>query len=355
MQKPQQIPTAATCVSLRAATAPQRPGGDSAAALPTRFPLLRWGINDSTKGPVIVNEKTVAVLTQNQTLIKRPEIKGDFEHESSKPEVRHPINYAVSSAIPKAIQGEGLIVEGVKWTALGAEHVPNDYSDLSATVYLDANRVVIGIHSFAVTAHGEVDGITVPLSPPDAILADLTLLSAPGEAIPPQPKPTPKHTMQPSALLVKLLAFLGVQCAPDASPEAMAAAVDEAMTKEKKEPGEAMPVALSATLTALSANQKVLTEKLEALTAGQAKSGIEVLVNAATAIGKLVQLSADDLVKLGPERAKAYLDGLKPGVVPIDQRTPTSLSAGPSLAPGEDPDYMQALRDCGVDPASLKA
>jgi len=333
---------------LRAAPAPQPSGEGSAAALPDRFPLLRWGTNESTKGPIIVNEKTVAVLTRNQALIKRPEIHGDFEHESSKPDARHPINYAAKNARPIVIPGEGLIVEGVQWTALGAAHVPQDYQDLSATVYLDDEGVVIGLHSFAVTAHGEVDGIGISTGgpAPAPLSADLALLSA--DIFPTQPTETPP--MNPNALLVKLLAFLGVQASADATPEELATAVDKAMSGEKADPGE--PTELStgtaAAIAKLNAKLETLSATQATILAGQDKAEIENMVRAASLQGKLVQLSADDLLLLGKDRAKAHLDSLKPDVVPLSQRTPTALSAGATVTPAHDPDFAQAFIDAGM-------
>jgi phage I-like protein len=334
---------------LRAAPAPQPSGEGSAAALPDRFPLLRWGTNESTKGPIIVNEKTAAVLPRNQALIKRPEIHGDFEHESSKPDARHPINYAAKNARPIVIPGEGLFVEGVQWTPLGTAHVPQDYQDLSATVYLDDAGVVIGLHSFAVTAHGEVDGIGISTSgpAPSPLSADLALLSA--SIFPNQPTETPP--MNPNALLVKLLAFLGVQASADATPEELAAAVDKAMAAEKAEPGEP-PTELSASTAAalakLNAKLESLSSTQAAILAGQDKAEIENMVRAASLQGKLVQLSADDLLLLGKDRAKAHLDSLKPDVVPLAQRTPTALSAGATVTPAHDPDFAQAFIDAGM-------
>lgn len=333
------------CVSLRAAPAPQPSGEAGAATLPDRFPLLHWGVNHSTKGPIIVNEQTAEVLARNQALIKRPEIHGDFEHESSKPAQKHPINYAAKNARPIVIPGEGLLVEGVEWTPLGTAHVPQDYQDLSATVYLDDAGVVIGIHSFAVTAHGEVDGIGIPATA--TLSAELALLAA--DIFPSQTNAT--SPMNPNALLVKLLAFLGIQASPDASPEDLAAAVDKAMAAEKAEPAEPMvelSAGTAAAIAKLTARLESLSTTQAAILAGQDKAEIDNMVRAASLQGKLVQLSADDLLLLGKDRAKAHLDSLKPDVVPLAQRTPTALSAGAALTPAHDPDFLQAFVDAGM-------
>lgn len=342
------VPNSATVTAhlsfLRAAS-PLRSGSDgAAAALPTRLLLMKWGENKTNKGTFYVNERTLAVFEANQAKIKRPTIKGDFQHESCRPDVKHPIKFAVSSAVPRVIRGEGIVVENAEWTAEGKEHVPAHYSDLSAAPYHDSDGTVIALHSFAVCDHGEVDDMTVT---PAALAADLALLST---APSPDKPPMNPHT----ALLLKLLAAHGLTIAPDATPEQLSAAVETALKKPDGNPAELST--LSATINAAVATAlKPLADQVAGLTTLSATTEIQRQIDQAAALGKLVTLSAEDLVKLGPDRTKAYLDALPADAVPLSQRTPAALSAGKPVQPAHDADYLQALADLGQKPAAATA
>lgn len=339
-------------VAFRAASAP-RPesggAGEAAARLPERFLVLPWGRHETGKGTVICNAETARVLASNQVKMKRPRVKVDFEHESCRPDVKHPIRYAAEGT-PAVVPGEGVWLENVVWTDAGLQHVPTDYGDISPAVYRDDSGVVIGLHSVAVCAHGEIDNLV--LTPLSADLSNLELPSAQSSA-----SPSPMEE-----LVIKLLKAMGVEIAEGATPEqiaaAAAAALEKAATTEKPdapaEGGEgAKPDAFSAELAALKQTVTALSAAVEGITKNSAKAEAQAMIDKAVAAGKLVQLSADDLVNLGPARAKAYLDALKPDVVPLSQRTPAALSAGASLH-ARDADEERALRDLGIDPAALK-
>lgn len=304
--------------------------------------ILPWGRSETNKGPVIVDEHTAAVLPGNQARIKRPTVKGDFEHQSALPagSVKHPINYAVSSGVPKVVPGEGIVIEDAQWTEAGLRHVPTDYGDISAAPYRDAEGRVIALHSFAVCAHGEVDGVTID---PVTLSAELALLSADSN---PTMDPTTTDPKKLIGLLAALLTACGQTVAEDASLEQLEAAVKAAETA-KSAPA---PDTLSADLKALRG--ELATYKADQ-TKALRKQDIARQVDVAIGAGKLVTLSTDDLLALPDERVTAYFDGLTAGVVPLSQRTPTTLSAGTSLKPVMDPDTAAALRDLGHDPDKL--
>lgn len=329
---------------LRAAKAPQLTGEGDAAVLPDHFTILPWGEHQTSKGLVIVNEHTMAVLGANQKLIKRPTIKGDFMHESAKPDgvVKHPIHFAVRSAVPRVVAGVGIVVENAEWTPEGRKHVPLNYSDISATPYLDDKGQVIALHSFALCDHGEVDGAEIGTQMPATLSADLALLT---------PTPTPTNQPPPMdfrSLFIKALKNSGITVPEDATDEQLEMLLDKPA---------AGPVSLSAGDVAkiLQTQLAPLAAEITALKAGAAGSEIQRLVDAAVMQGKLVQLSADDLTKLGPDSARAYLDKLTPGAVPVSQRTPVALSAGAALNPQHDAEYVQAMKDLGLPDPNAKA
>jgi phage I-like protein len=316
------------------------PAGE-AGALPRRMVLMPWGKSVTNKGTFIVDERTAAGFDRNQAAIKRPTIKGDFMHESARKDVPHPIKFAVKRAVPKCVRGEGIVVEDCEWTKEGQAHCPEHYSDLSATPYHDDEGVVLALHSFAVCDHGEVDGMEINLA---ELRAEMALLSA---AIPNPTQPTTPKPMNPILLLSLLMTKLGATSVPavDATEAEWTAAINGLNLPT------AAPAQLSATdpvIAGLTAKITTLSTEVDTLRGAQAGSAINRLLDAAVMQGKLVTLSAEDLTALGEDRAKAYLDKLPAGQVPIEQRTPVILSAGPSFTPGHDAGTVQAYKDLGL-------
>jgi phage I-like protein len=172
----------------------------------------------------------------------------------------------------------------------------------------------------------------------------MALLSA---AIPQPTQPTQKPPMNPLLLLSLLMTKLGATSVPALdAPEADWTAAINGLTLPA-----AAPAQLSASdpvIAGLTATITTLSTEVTALRGAQTGNAITRLLDAAVMQGKLVSLSAEDLTALGEERAKAYLDKLPGGQVPIHQRTPSALSAGPSLTPQYDADYVQAHKDLGI-------
>jgi hypothetical protein len=102
-------------------------GALASSDLPKRLKLLKWGENKSTKGPVIVGDKTAAELAANQKLLGYDRVGIDYNHQSLpghpnfKPDPREMAAYGV----PSVIKGEGLFLEDVEWTPSGRQYAPN--------------------------------------------------------------------------------------------------------------------------------------------------------------------------------------------------------------------------------------
>ena len=132
----------------------------SAKQLPTRIKLLNWGVNESTEGPVIVNDLTLSSFAAMQRKIGRESAPLDFEHNTvpGTPEYNrtHEPRAIAAMGRPVVVQGEGLFLESLSYK-VGADVVDN-FEDVSAAPLLNKDRVVVGLHSAALTRTGSVYG-----------------------------------------------------------------------------------------------------------------------------------------------------------------------------------------------------
>jgi hypothetical protein len=126
--------------------------------LPRRLKLLNWGTNQSTQGPVILDELSAKVFDDNQARIGRVRCQLDFEHNTvpgsdEYNRTNEPRAVAAFGA-PKLIPGEGLFLNDIDWKC-GRDTALN-FEDLSAAPMLDASGRVIALHSAALTKAGAV-------------------------------------------------------------------------------------------------------------------------------------------------------------------------------------------------------
>lgn len=132
----------------------------AAKQLPTRIQLLKWGVNDSTEGPVIVNELTLSSFAAMQRKIGRESAPLDFEHNTvpGTPEYNRTQEPRAIAAMgrPVVVQGEGIFLESLAYKV--GEDVVKNFEDVSAAPLLNKDRVVVGLHSAALTRTGAVYG-----------------------------------------------------------------------------------------------------------------------------------------------------------------------------------------------------
>ncbi len=141
-------------------------------ALPKRVKLLSWGVNDSTNGPVIVDEKTAEVFYDKQRKLGRTRVPLDYEHntvpgttEYERSQEPRPI---AAMATPELVPGDGLYLTDITYTSSGREYAAL-YEDISAAPYVDTEGRVLALHSAALTRTGAVPD--VHFSAPEAELS----------------------------------------------------------------------------------------------------------------------------------------------------------------------------------------
>lgn len=132
--------------------------------LPSRIKILNWGENPSVKGTFKVGPKTLASLAANQRALGFERIAIDYNHTSApgapdyvgKGQVPPIFGYGK----PVAIENDGLYLEDITWTPLGAQHARN-FEDLSPALHPSTpDTEVEFIHSVALTTNGALHDVT---------------------------------------------------------------------------------------------------------------------------------------------------------------------------------------------------
>lgn len=275
------------------------------ASLPDRIRFLKWGRNDTTQGPFIVDDHTVSVLDANQRARGFGEVALDWEHNTvpGTPEyerTREPRSIAARGII-KAVKGEGLYFEPSKWTPDGERNYAN-YIDPSGAVAKDAQDRVVFVHSVALCRNGSAP--------------DVTLLSASSNP--------PTTTMSDKNKVLTLAALAVALGLPDTATEADLA--------DRLKPLSAAPPDLSPLAARLEALEKrpatgdvpatitALTARVTALEATRDQSGRDAIYAEAARDGKQYPLDRAELDKLPLATLRAMTDKLAPGVVPLHAR-----------------------------------
>lgn len=284
---------------------------------------------ETRKGPVTVNERTLAQFEANQRALRRDAVAGDFEHNTLREKEPVKVTGYYSTRVRRGVGIEAKLNHATPELELvKAGHYP----DISPAVERDAAGIVESLHSFAFCRHGEI-------SHPDLELFSVEVsveVDGNGDAEG-QPKTQPKaHIMSDAEMLAELLSALtGETIAPDASPETKAAALAKAKTAMTAKPAE-MSAGSPDKITALSAAVNELKSTVTALAAKDGERSVDLLIADAQTRGKKIGLSRDRLVAMGAEGAKEYLDTLEAGVVIPDGRNHPA-TASPKAKTGEKP------------------
>jgi phage I-like protein len=286
-------------------------GALAADPLPQRLKLLNWGRNDSTKGPVLLDEISAQALAANQRALGFDRVALDYEHNTvpGTPEyerTREPRDVAAYGT-PVVIPGDGLYLENLQWTPSGRASAKN-YADLSPAPSRDAEGRVVFLHSAALVRNGAV--------------FDLSFFSA---------TPTPK-AMTDTLTLADLATALGLDAqAPRAdvltklsaalkpAPVDLTPLTARIETIEKARPSGGAGVTLEA-FAALEARVKdIEAARTTDQTAAEQRER-EALIAEATREGKLIPLTAEQIKTVPLDTFKALVAGLPKNVVPLHAR-----------------------------------
>ena len=313
--------------------------------LPRRIKFLNWGENKgrTTGARVIVNERTLKSLAANQEAFACDIVELDYEHQSVKshPNYKEDPRHSAAHGSVEVIEGEGVYLNVQDYTPNGLEHAAS-YQDVSGVARVDAKTgELLLVSSVALTQRGDVAGMefsdhVVALSSTDP------LSNKPQDTNPNTPKSTMDDTEKKDKYRMLLISLLGLEPEEgetEISDEAIAGAA--ANFSEEK--------AMSAKDDAASEKEKddviiSLTARLDNVETNQAIAQKAALVANATAQGKQIPLSAEDIEQLPLKVLTAMIDRLEPGQVPTQSQVATEKPAG-EVALSADDKAIAALLD----------
>ena len=133
--------------------------------LPNRIKILNTGISPSTKGDVIVGQKTLEKMEANQRSLGFERVALDFNHcsvagsETNKQLLsmgRPPLIFGYGR--PHVVAGDGIYLEEMEWTPLGIDSA-KQFEDISPAVHQEDGEIDF-VHSAALTPNGCVHDLT---------------------------------------------------------------------------------------------------------------------------------------------------------------------------------------------------
>lgn len=278
------LSTVPDLIALRAAVSN---GALKAEKLPERIKIFAWGDNSSTKGVFRAGDRTAALLSANQRALGFERVAIDYNHctvEGSPEYVKGQPKAIFGYGTVVARPGDGVFLEQIEWTPLGAANARN-YEDLSPAAHQTDGEVDF-IHSVALT--------------PNGCLYDVTFFSAAGSSQQKQQgSMNDKNTNTPAGVIT--LALLA-----GAMGLAAEAAEADVMAKIKRlsalEPLEGL---IKDGKVVVLDDVSALDARLKAVELAGAK-GVALL--SATVDGKTVTFTAEDVVRLGARVSKLEQD-----------------------------------------------
>lgn len=307
--------------------------------LPDEIVVVPWGRTETRRGPVICNERTVALFAAQQAAQRRDHVMGDFNHNTMPGRGGAEPRAKAAKAVARVEAGVGIIARIEYYTAQGKEYVGGGhYPDISPAVEREADGTVVGLHSFAFVEHGEMK-------------ADSLEIFSASPALPDKTQTQPHTNMDYKKLLCGLLGL-----PDDTTDEQLAAALAKADAGETK-PVEGMS---AAPLLQLKARLDAFEAEVKGLKASAEETRVDGFIAAATAEGKEIKLDRPTLVGMGAENARKYLDSLTPGVVPVsgaDQGNRNAAEAGKGTATVDafSAEEIEDMKRNGIDPEKAKA
>lgn len=320
------------------------------AELPGKLPILKWGDNESVKGVYRVTERTLHSLAANQRRRGYDTIALDYEHNTvpgtpAYKESKEPRVVAGHGPV-EVIEGVGIVLH-VDYTDDGKVNAKN-FKDVSACVEIDeVTREVLFVHSAGLCRNGAVYDLhflSVDLPANVQAITMEALAAKLGEM---------ESRLSYMDMLQKALEQAQKEnAALKAAVEAMSEKL-QAMSRPAPEL-ETLSAAINPVagqLQALGAKIDPVPARLEALSARLDEQDRALLVMRATAAGKVIPLSDDEIKRTPLHTLNAICDQLPAGQVPMRRNTSAVIPLG---AGGEAaPHLAQIAKACGVPLASV--
>jgi phage I-like protein len=290
--------------------------GDSAEAPPERFKVLPWGETKTRDGALVVNDEAAQTIEARMKASRRDVVRIDREHATAfVPALKRNPRDILGYGKLEVVKGEGVFLSSVRWTPEGKE-VWAALPDVSPSFnFRKQDNLVTNLESVALCCDGEIEGLTL-LSADAADSAGIYL------------EPTDDSMKE---LLLQLLAKAGVEVpegATDADIQALAMKHLEGGKPADKKDDES-----AAAMSAQEARLKKLEDALAARQASDDKAEREELKRKASAEGKVIPLTDEQIAETDVKTLSAIVAGLPAGQVPLEGKS--GKPAGESQKAGE--------------------
>lgn len=345
------------------------PDADGKRALPDRILFLKAGDNDTTKGRVIVNATTAAVLQHNQDITGHDHVAFDFQHNTVGAEPKdEPVSVAGHGRV-ELVAGEGLWLSDIQYTDAGAKSLSGGhYPDVSGAVKVNESGEVIWVHSVGAVRNGAAPDMELFAPKPGSKTASaLAKLSAEGHltalaAVDGDSNADESGEVDFRRLTIHLLNALGAELELDSATDAEIAQAAESLKDGSQKPShsdslktkptsEMSDSAATTTLTAESLN-----ERLTALEAGAETDRRAALVKEASRAGKVIPLTAEQIAETPLITLQAMVENLKPNQINVEGEEVMLQGADTSQASagGITPTDRAIMTMLGVDEADFR-
>lgn len=311
---------------------PSRLSGDS---LPTRKVVVPWGTSQAVDGPVTVDSSSAQAFSAFQRAQGWDRVCLDYEHNTlpgtpAFKESREPRDVA-AFGVPELIPGEGIVLNGMEWTPDGVKKASN-FCDISpALVFAPGTRIVIGLHSVALTRAGAIEGLSafsVSLPDPQPI-GDKTMERAVLIALLGLDSSATDAQIQEAAQ--KLGAVLkqlgnGDICAFSAQVQQLKTLLDQVKGIDLKtistqvEAFSAIGKASKDGIEGLAVRLSKAEQMISAFSADALMSARQAIIDQAKRDGKVLPFSAEALKTVALETLREVAANT-PATIPMDQRT----------------------------------
>jgi hypothetical protein len=285
--------------------------------LPARLKLFNWGENFTTKGLVIVNDLTLAVLEANQKATGFERVAIDFEHCTvegtpayEKVTLPRPIaGYGRPAVVPLAADGSNFDDAGIwlldcTWTPAG-ERGARNYEDISPAPIRNKQNVLVFLHSAGLVPNGAVEGLTF-------LSADFTKLVLSADLLPENKKRKENMMDAFRKLWVKLLGK-----SDDIKDEDLMAEIEKKITELN---------AATAQVAAMSSDLATLKTRLDGMIEADQKRDRDLIVMSAMLEGKVIPMTAEQISRTSAADLRGVVEKLPKGVVPMSAVTPSNVA-----------------------------
>ncbi len=284
---------------------------------PSRLRVIPWGRTETREGPIVFEQRQADAVLARLKQQRRDKIPLTFDHP---PKAETGPKLRAGYGTPEVVPGDGMYLTAIRWTEAGRKHW-DSYEDLSPGIRV-SNKTgeVTFLDHVALCEHGELEGVTMFSVATDGGMPpvrDASYLPLEGDDM--------------KQLLIKLLGKAGSPVADDATTDDILAAAEKVFGTAPDQPNppteteaqmsadeitKAVTAAVTAAVDPLTKRLEEQEKLLSATQAAQTAAEKRSIIDAATAAGKVVPFSDEEVREFSAGALRKLCDALPAGEVP---------------------------------------